>query len=936
MNKKKTISLLFASLLLSAQEFDISKVNSSDIDPNLLQTLSAEQLKQIEQLQSNDKDFLNENLDKEVDTESKIFEAVPEVNLIFGHSFLNTINNTNFSDLPISDDYMVGLGDNFLILLTGTQKKSFNTQVQSDGNIVFPELGLISVFGKPLAEVKSSIQTLIDESYVGVQAYVTLTKISPKKISIVGAVKKPGVYLVSPFTSVSGALAYANGVQGNASLRNIILNRSSGEKIEYDLYDLLVFGTRTKDVMLQAGDTIFVPATSNLIKITGEVNRPGIYEYTPDEKLENIISFALGFSGNANLEKISYDFFNVEELAIETRETNNLQEKIKGITQIDVFPIGFDEERDILVTGPIENPGFYKFEENETLLELLSNIEFTDKVYPFFGLIEQYIADTKKSEYIFFSPSDESTLANVNLYQNAKVTFIYKNEYSQIGTLANSNETLNALSDYVVEFLIDGLTYKLPIFGKYDLQKILNFLGIKISDIDETEIVLRNSNFINESINFKSQINSVMSQKVTLNKKPKLAVTGPVKINGLFELEKEILLSDFINNVGFIGNEFNPFVGVIQKQDPSNNARSFQLFSPSDTRTHNVMIDNHTKVHFFGRNLNVGEVGLFPEALQLVEDYTLRISYKGGTIKAPVFGSFKLRSLIDYFGLDTSLFDNSKTYYFQPLSEKEIIGDFNELIINSEKYHTLNFREKNAEVVNVIIEGEVNFPGRYILPASSTVTDLYNIVGGFKESAFEKNIVLLRDSVRERQISAIKKNKQFLKEQITLSNLNNDGQKVVNLDILDAIDSDVDYLGRVAGDFTQSGKNASDFILENGDRIIVPKRLNTVSIIGEVLSPNTVIWTEDLKMNSYIENAGGYTKFSDKRKVFVIKGNGEIIRKEGFIFQRNIKIEPGDVIVVPVDIKSGSNLADTILQSTSILYNFAFSAAALKAIENNP
>ena len=102
----------------------------------------------------------------------------------FGYSFLQKASNRNFAELPIPDDYKVGLNDNFLIVLSGTLNKSFNTEVQSDGNIVFPDLGLIPVFGDTLGEVKSKLSALIDEAFVGVDIFVTLTRINPKKLAL--------------------------------------------------------------------------------------------------------------------------------------------------------------------------------------------------------------------------------------------------------------------------------------------------------------------------------------------------------------------------------------------------------------------------------------------------------------------------------------------------------------------------------------------------------------------------------------------------------------------------------------------------------------------------------------------------------------------------------------------------------------------------------
>ena len=88
------------------------------------------------------------------------------------------------------------------------------------------------------------LANLIQQSYVGVNIDVSLRNLSAKKITIVGAVNTPGTYLVNPFSTISGALAYSGGISEIGSLREIKLIRTSGEVFSFDLYDLLIKGER--------------------------------------------------------------------------------------------------------------------------------------------------------------------------------------------------------------------------------------------------------------------------------------------------------------------------------------------------------------------------------------------------------------------------------------------------------------------------------------------------------------------------------------------------------------------------------------------------------------------------------------------------------------------------------------------------------------------
>ena len=112
---------------------------------------------------------------------------------------------------------------------------------------------------------------MIQKTYVGVSANVTITGLSAKKVTIVGAVEIPGSYLVNPFTTISSVLAYSGGIKEYGSLRNINVIKSNGERYTFDLYDLLIYGDRTNDRTVDAGDTILINGTANFVKIDGAV-----------------------------------------------------------------------------------------------------------------------------------------------------------------------------------------------------------------------------------------------------------------------------------------------------------------------------------------------------------------------------------------------------------------------------------------------------------------------------------------------------------------------------------------------------------------------------------------------------------------------------------------------------------------------------------------
>jgi protein involved in polysaccharide export with SLBB domain len=83
--------------------------------------------------------------------------------------------------------------------------------------------------------------------------------------------------------------------------------------------------------------------------------------------------------------------------------------------------------------------------------------------------------------------------------------------------------------------------------------------------------------------------------------------------------------------------------------------------------------------------------------------------------------------------------------------------------------------------------------------------------------------------------------------------------------------------------------STEDLALQDGDELVVPKFINTVSIGGEVLKPVTIQFEEGRGFGSYLAAAGGFTRNAYKSRAFVVYANG-----------RAAKVNPGSAIFVPV------------------------------------
>ena len=111
------------------------------------------------------------------------------------------------------------------LLLIGNNEKLIKARVDLGGNINIPEIGSIQIANITLLEANKKIEKIIESIYIGTDSYLSVTKPSLRKISVVGSVMKPGTYIVNPFVTISEAIKYAGGLQQNASIRTITETR---------------------------------------------------------------------------------------------------------------------------------------------------------------------------------------------------------------------------------------------------------------------------------------------------------------------------------------------------------------------------------------------------------------------------------------------------------------------------------------------------------------------------------------------------------------------------------------------------------------------------------------------------------------------------------------------------------------------------------------
>ena len=240
--------------------------------------------------------------------------------------------------------------------------------------------------------------------------------------------------------------------------------------------------------------------------------------------------------------------------------------------------------------------------------------------------------------------------------------------------------------------------------------------------------------------------------------------------------------------------------------------------------------------------------------------------------------------------------------------------------------------------INITLTGQFKHPGVYSVKNGDKISSILTRAGGFTESAYLYGAVMTRKTVAEMQDESFKRTADDMETAIAaalvtgqiggsiqaaseliwrLRNTKSAGRLVVDIDPIN-IDADPE-------------KNV---FLEDGDRIHIPTRSNSVTVVGDVYSPATIPFKSSSTSTDYIQQTGGFRSSADKGQIFVILPDGQARSLKGGIWRfGNEFIAPGSTIVIPRQTKPFDWLILT--QSiTPVFANLATSAAALKVISD--
>jgi polysaccharide export outer membrane protein len=197
------------------------------------------------------------------------------------------------------------IGAEDLIEVTVFELPQFNvsSRVSGDGTITMPLIGSIVISGLTKQQAEEKIKGALEAKYVNnANVSVNIKEYKSKQVAVLGAVRNPGAYYILSNRSLLQLIVDAGGLSAEAGQRCFVL-RSTGQRIEIDLADLMTTGNPKWNIPIYPGDIMNIPTGSKVfVYLLGEIKTPGPLEigYGSPITLLTAIAKAGGLTANAS------------------------------------------------------------------------------------------------------------------------------------------------------------------------------------------------------------------------------------------------------------------------------------------------------------------------------------------------------------------------------------------------------------------------------------------------------------------------------------------------------------------------------------------------------------------------------------------------------------------------------------------------------------
>jgi protein involved in polysaccharide export with SLBB domain len=266
-------------------------------------------------------------------------------------------------------------------------------------------------------------------------------------------------------------------------------------------------------------------------------------------------------------------------------------------------------------------------------------------------------------------------------------------------------------------------------------------------------------------------------------------------------------------------------------------------------------------------------------------------------------------------------------------------------------YDVLSVKEVSqwSNQESITLTGQVRFPGTYTIKPGDTLKSVIERAGGLTQYAFPQGAVFTRMELKNREQEEMNLLAQRMKIELGVLALravattsggnvgNASSALIVGKSLLSQLQAEK-AVGRLVINLRailgESPDSSYDVILRDGDRLIVPKFEQEVTVIGEVQDATSHLFNPNLSRDDYIRLSGGFTAQADAKRVYVVRADGSVVANAGsrwFNRGSNVEMQPGDTVVVPINAEQMLPLPFWEAM-TGIVYNVAIAVAAIHGL----
>ncbi len=362
--------------------------------------------------------------------------------------------------------------------------------------------------------------------------------------------------------------------------------------------------------------------------------------------------------------------------------------------------------------------------------------------------------------------------------------------------------------------------------------------------------------------------------------------------------------------------------------------------------TYNLPLEPHDRIEVLSR-----------DTLQFREEVTVSgavwnegtFTYFPGQTLADIMalaGDFQFGARMDRIELSRNTFEEDEVVTRHSVLNLEVDGGF---VLQPYDYIRVP-KVKDAELKRVVtLTGEFRFPGSYRIAQDERLSDIIQRAGGMTSDAYyfgAKYTTVDSQRIQKQALDSMI-NQLQLRSQTVLYDQTQSGDAAdrsgaqAGMTMVQNLINRMSVIkpeGRISialADLETFRGSVYDFELEHGDVLHMPRRPNFVTVTGSVFSPSSYLYEPNQTVGGYLAKAGGLTKTADKKNVYLIKANGEVVSEaQSSRFGRgvnSVRVMPGDQIVVPEDLERVPFMR-AFKDITDVVFKIATTAGVVLAV----